>query len=55
MNIYNTRQMLRTKTIRDLDIMVDYYARVSKDKEEQKTSLTHQREVVDGEIEQNPH
>lgn len=55
MNIYNTRQILRTKTIRDLDIMVAYYARVSTDKDEQKTSLTHQREVFDDEIAQNPH
>ena len=44
MNIYNIRQLLRTKSIYDLELKVVYYARVSTDKEEQKNSIVNQRD-----------
>ena len=44
MDIYATREELksRQKNIFDLKLNVAYYARVSTDKEEQKTSIEHQ-------------
>lgn len=44
MDIYATREKLklRQKSIFDLELKVAYYARVSTDKEEQKTSIEHQ-------------
>lgn len=44
MNIYNVRQLLKTKSIYDLELKVVYYARVSTDKEEQKNSIVNQRD-----------
>ena len=44
MNIYNVRQLLKTKSIYDLELNVVYYARVSTDKEEQKNSIVNQRD-----------
>ena len=44
MNIYHARQELRTKSIYDLPLRVVYYARVSTDKEEQKSSIVNQRQ-----------
>ena len=44
MNIYNVRQLLKTKSIYDLELKVVYYARVSTDKEEQKNSIANQRD-----------
>ena len=44
MNIYHIRQILRTKSIYDLNLRVVYYARVSTEKEEQKNSIVNQRE-----------
>ena len=43
MNIYNIRQILKTKSIYDIELRVAYYARVSTDKEEQKNSIINQR------------
>ena len=47
MDIYATREELksRQKNIFDLKLNVAYYARVSTDKEEQKTSIEHRKNV----------
>lgn len=54
MNIYNVRQMLRTKSIYDLDLRVVYYARVSTEKVEQKNSIVNQRCHFEDLIKSNP-
>ena len=41
-NIYQLRELLRTQTIYDLPLRVAYYARVSTDHDEQKTSIKNQ-------------
>lgn len=41
-NIYQLRELLRTQTIYDLPLNVAFYARVSTDHEEQKTSIKNQ-------------
>lgn len=43
MNIYQVRQQLKTKSIFELDLRVAFYARVSTEKEEQKSSIINQR------------
>lgn len=53
MNIYHVRQQLRTKSIYDMNLRFVYYARVSSDKEEQKNSITNQREYYEQFIKQN--
>lgn len=53
MNIYNVRQLLKTKSIYDLDLRVVYYARVSTEKDEQKNSILNQRSHFDGFIKSN--
>lgn len=53
MNIYHVRQILRTKSIYDIELRVVYYARVSTDKEEQKNSIMHQREHFESFIKSN--
>ena len=42
MNIYHTREKLRTRSIYDLDLRVAFYARVSTDSEDQQVSIEHQ-------------
>lgn len=54
MNVYNTRQLLKEKSIFDVDLVVAYYARVSTDKEEQKTSIVNQRGYYEEYIKKNP-
>lgn len=54
MNIYNIRQVLKTKSIYDIEMRVVYYARVSTDKEEQKNSIIHQKEHFESFIKSNP-
>lgn len=53
MNIYHVRQQLRVKTIYDMNLRFVYYARVSSDKEEQKNSITNQKEYYEQFIRQN--
>ena len=45
-NIYQLRKLLRTQTIYDLPLRVAYYARVSTDHDEQKTSIKNQADFV---------
>lgn len=54
MNIYHVRQILRTKSIYDIELRVAYYARVSTDKEEQKNSIKSQRRHFEDLISGNP-
>ena len=42
MNIYHTRERLRTRSIYDLNLRVAFYARVSTDSEDQQVSIEHQ-------------
>lgn len=42
MNIYHTREKLRTRSIYDLNLRVAFYARVSTDSEDQQVSIEHQ-------------
>lgn len=53
MNIYHIRQLLKTKSIYELNLRVAYYARVSTDKEEQKNSIKNQREHFEEYIKAN--
>ena len=53
MNIYHVRQQLRSKSIYDMNLRFVYYARVSSDKEEQKNSITNQRDYYENFIKQN--
>ena len=53
MKIYQVRQMLRMMSIYELDLRVVYYARVSSDKEEQKNSITNQKEYYEEFIRSN--
>ena len=53
MNIYNARQTLRTRPIYDLNLKVVYYARVSTDKDEQKSSIANQQDYFDEMIRSN--
>lgn len=55
MNIYKIRQILRTRSIYDIDLRVAYYARVSTEKEEQKNSIKNQREHFEDLINENQH
>lgn len=55
MNIYNARQLLKTKSIYDLELKVVYYARVSTDKEEQKNSIINQKSHFEEFIRSNKH
>lgn len=49
MDIYNTRKQIKLNqcTIFDLQLRVVYYARVSTEKEEQKTSIDHQQDYFE--------
>ena len=42
MNIYQVRNLLRTKSIFDLPLRVSYYARVSTERDDQKNSIDNQ-------------
>ena len=42
MNIYHTRERLRTRSIYDLNLRDAFYARVSTDSEDQQVSIEHQ-------------
>ena len=53
MNIYHVRQQLKTKSIYDMNLRFVYYARVSSDKEEQKNSISNQRDYYEQFIQQN--
>ena len=53
MNIYHIRQLLKTKSIYDLNLRVVYYARVSTDKEEQKNSIKNQKKHFEDLIRSN--
>ena len=53
MNIYNARQLLKTKSIYDLELRVVYYARVSTEKVEQKNSIVNQRSHFEDLIKSN--
>lgn len=53
MNIYHIRQLLKTKSIYDVELRVVYYARVSTDKEEQKNSILHQKQHFENFIRAN--
>lgn len=53
MKIYQVRQMLRMMSIYELELRVVYYARVSSDKEEQKNSITNQKEYYEEFIRSN--
>lgn len=55
MDIYRVRDLLRTRSFYDLDLRVVYYARVSTDKEEQKTSIQNQRDCFEELITKNRH
>ena len=55
MDIYRVRDLLRTRSFYDLDLRVVYYARVSTDKEEQKTSIQNQRDCFEELIAKNRH
>lgn len=54
MNIYETRQLLKSRSIFDLNINVAYYARVSTEKVEQKSSIENQRDYYEEFIRKNP-
>ncbi len=54
MIISQTRQLLRTKKISEIYLRVVFYARVSTDKEEQKTSIKAQQEYYSNLIQNNP-
>lgn len=53
MNIYHIRQLLKAKSIYELNLRVAYYARVSTDKEEQKNSIKNQRDHFEEYIKAN--
>lgn len=53
MNIYKTRQTLKTMSIYDFPMRVVYYARVSTEKEEQKNSIKNQKKYFEDLIKQN--
>lgn len=42
MNLYQLRNLLKTRSIFDIELTVSYYARVSTDREEQKNSIENQ-------------
>lgn len=54
MDIYNTRRLLKECSIFELNLRVAYYARVSTDKDEQKTSIMHQQDYYDEFITDTP-
>lgn len=47
MNIYAVRQALRSSSIYDLELRVVFYARVSTEREEQKTSIVNQNDYFE--------
>lgn len=53
MNVYQTRQLLKTKSIYDMNLRFVYYARVSSEKEEQKNSIENQKDYYENFIRQN--
>lgn len=53
MDVLNTRQMLRTRTIYDIPLRVTYYARVSSESDEQLNSLGNQVAYYEGLIRKN--
>lgn len=55
MNIYHTRQLLKSQSIYDVDMRVSYYARVSTEKEEQKNSIKNQKKHFEDLIASNHH
>lgn len=54
MDIYSTRQQLRTRTIYDIPMRVTFYARVSTDSDEQLNSLENQTQYYHDYIRKNP-
>ena len=53
MNIYHTREKLRTRSIYDLNLRVAFYARVSTDSDDQQVSIEHQTQYYRNFIKSN--
>ena len=53
MNVYRTREILKTCSIFDLKLKVAFYARVSTESEDQQVSIHHQDEYYRNFIAQN--
>lgn len=54
MDIYHVRNELKTKPIRDIELRVTFYARVSSEKDEQLNSLNNQTRYYEEYIRSNP-